>query len=83
MNEGFLQGEKQLNDNRPSDTCRRVPTLTSHHGDKTGFVDIGEGSKLANRQNRLHVGIATGLPKLKDLVIHGCRGGQNEMVAFL
>lgn len=48
--------------------------LTSHHGDHAGSVDVGERAELSDSQDGLHVGGATSLPKLTDLVVHGCRG---------
>lgn len=51
-----------------------VVRLTSHHGDHAGSVDVGERAELSDSQDGLHVGGATSLPKLTDLVVHGCRG---------
>lgn len=53
--------------------------LTSHHGDQAGPVDVGEGSQLSSSQDGLHVGVPTGLPKLTDLIIQCCRGGQGTL----
>lgn len=48
-------------------------TLTCHHGNYAGLVDIGERAQLSNSKDGLHVGCATGFPKLTDLIIHGCK----------
>lgn len=56
-----------------------VLRLTSHHGEQAGLVDVGEGAQLSNSQDGLHVGVTTGLPKLADLVIHGCRPRQEKL----
>ncbi len=54
-------------------------TLTRHHGHQAGFVDVGEGAELSDSQDGFHVGVATRLPKLTDLVIHGCEGEQETL----
>lgn len=46
-------------------------TLTGHHGDHAGFVDVGEGSQLSHSQDGLQVGVAAGLSKLPDLIVQG------------
>lgn len=57
--------------------------LTSHHGHQAGLVDVGEGPQLSDSQDGLHVGVATGLPKLTDLIVHGCRERKETLINII
>lgn len=48
--------------------------LTCHHCYQAGFVDVGERAELSRSQDGFEMGLPTGLSKLSDLIVEGCRG---------